>query len=51
MSKATPRYDTLAAARNWIPSSNGSIETDIAKIFGDNTLTLEKLKERLPKSA
>ncbi len=51
MSKVTQRYDTLAAARNWMPTPNGSIETDIAKIFGDNTLTLDKLKERLPKSA
>lgn len=51
MTKAIRRYDTLAAARNWTPNKNGSFDTpfDITEIFGENTLQLEDLKERLPK--
>ncbi|MDX1585591.1 MAG: glutamine synthetase III [Balneolaceae bacterium] len=51
MTKAIRRYDTLAAARNWTPKSNGSLDTpfNITEIFGENTLQLEDLKERLPK--
>lgn len=48
MSKAYRRYDTLAAAKNWIPSEPKA-SYDIAKIFGENALTLDVLKERLPK--
>ncbi len=52
MSKVTPRYNTLAAAQNWMPAPNGqTAQMDVAEIFGQNTLTLEKLQERLPKSA
>jgi glutamine synthetase len=52
MSKVTPRYNTLAAAQNYTPSPNGeTAQMDVAEIFGRNTLTLEKLQERLPKSA
>jgi len=51
MSKVTPRYDTLAAARNWTPGENGQVELNIPEIFGTNTLTLDKLKARLPKTA
>lgn len=52
MSKVIRRYDTLAAARNWSPKKNGSIEAplNITEIFGKNTLQLDDLKERLPKS-
>lgn len=51
MTKAIRRYDTLAAARNWTPKTNGSLDTpfNITEIFGKNTLQLEDLKERLPK--
>lgn len=52
MTKAMRRYDTLAAARNWTPSSNGKSEgtMNITEIFGVNTLQHEDLKERLPKA-
>lgn len=52
MTKAIRRYDTLAAARNWSPSNNGAFDSplNIAEIFGENTLQLEDLKERLPKA-
>lgn len=51
MTKAIRRYDTLAAARNWTPKANGSMDKpfNITEIFGQNTLQLEDLKERLPK--
>ncbi|SMO68689.1 glutamine synthetase III [Fodinibius sediminis] len=51
MTKAIRRYDTLAAARNWLPNANGeqSQSMNITEIFGENTLQLEALKERLPK--
>lgn len=53
MAKATThRYDTLAAAKNWIPTNGTSTAAmDIPEIFGQNTLTLDKLKARLPKAA
>jgi len=52
MTKAIRRYDTLAAARNWKPKKNGSFDTpfNITEIFGENTLQLDDLKERLPKA-
>lgn len=52
MSKITPRYDTLAAAKNWSPTSNGSSTSamNVTEIFGENTLQLDDLKERLPKA-
>ncbi len=52
MAKAIRRYDTLAAARNWKPRKNGEFEIpfNITEIFGENTLLLEDLKERLPKT-
>jgi len=49
MSKAFQRYDTLAAARNWVPKANGKSSLNVTDIFGENTLTLSGLKERLPK--
>ena len=52
MTKVTRRYDTLAAARNWSPKSNGesSDAMNVTELFGQNTLQQEDLKERLPKS-
>lgn len=53
MSKLYPRYDTLAAVKEWSPSKDGFqalTPQNIARIFGENTLTNEILKERLPKS-
>ncbi len=51
MTQSTRRYDTLAAAKNYAPVSNGEFDNmNIADIFGENTLTLDGLKERLPKS-
>lgn len=51
MTKAIRRYDTLAAARNWSPKSNGEAtkSMNVTEIFGENTLQQEDLKERLPK--
>lgn len=44
------RYDTLAAAKSWKPKKNGEFkQMQIKEIFGEHTLTLESLKERLPK--
>ena len=48
MSKAYRRYDALSAIRNI--SSSDSFDYDITKIFGENTLTIDVLKERLPKT-
>jgi len=52
MTKAIRRYDTLAAARNWSPAKNGDHPSgmNITELFGENTLQLEDLKERLPKA-
>ncbi|MDX1670716.1 MAG: glutamine synthetase III [Balneolaceae bacterium] len=53
MTKAFRRYDTLAAARNWTPATNGDRKVgsmNITEIFGENTLQLDDLKERLPKN-
>ena len=44
------RYDALAAARNWTPAKTTDFNMHITEIFGENTLTLEGLKARLPKS-
>ncbi|MFU8811897.1 MAG: glutamine synthetase III [Balneolaceae bacterium] len=50
MSKSAQRYDTLAAARSWKPVSNGEVsKMQITEIFGENTLTLDSLHERLPR--
>ncbi|HEX6981398.1 MAG TPA: glutamine synthetase III [Balneolaceae bacterium] len=51
MTKAIRRYDILAAARNWTPTSNGDVARpmNITEIFGENTLQQEDLRERLPK--
>jgi glutamine synthetase len=51
MTKAIRRYDTLAAARNWSHNLNGkeASSMNITEIFGENTLQVEDLKERLPK--
>ena len=46
----TSRYDTLAAAKSWKPETNGApAKMQITKIFGENALTLDDLKDRLPK--
>lgn len=53
MSPITQRYDTLAAARAWSADSAPGMSKDgmhITEIFGENTLTLEALRERMPKS-
>jgi glutamine synthetase len=53
MSKSYPRYDTLAAVKDWKMGKNGiqpMTPQNITQIFGENTLTLDILKERLPKS-
>ena len=49
MPHTTRRYDALAAAQNWKPSGNGAPRMNITEIFGENTLSLEGLKKRLPK--
>jgi glutamine synthetase len=50
MSQTIRRYDTLAAARNWAPISNGDFkQMHVTEVFGEYTLTLDGLKERLPK--
>lgn len=51
MTQSTRRYDTLAAAKNWSPNENGKLkQMHISEIFGEHTLTLEGLRERLPKT-
>ncbi len=50
MPNTTRRYDTLAAARNWKPGENGVQNMQITEIFGENTLSLDGLKERLPRN-
>ncbi len=50
MPNTIQRYDTLAAARNYKPREIKKLAMDIPEIFGQNTLTLEKLEEHLPKS-
>ncbi|MEX2585335.1 MAG: glutamine synthetase III [Balneolaceae bacterium] len=51
----TRRYDPLTAAKSWNPaqrSQNGEIKNmNITEIFGENTLTMDGLSERLPKNA
>jgi len=50
MTQTLRRYDTLAAARNWAPQSNGEFkQMNIKEVFGEYTLTLDDLRERLPK--
>lgn len=51
MTKVAQRYDNLAAARNFKPGKPKNSTMDIPEIFGENTLTLDKLEERLPKAA
>lgn len=52
MTQSTRRYDTLAAAKGWKPTENGEIKNmNITEIFGENTLSLDGLKERLPKES
>lgn len=51
MTNVTQRYDNLAAARNFKPGKAENSTMNIPEIFGQNTLTLEKLEERLPKAA
>ncbi|HBD42387.1 MAG TPA: glutamine synthetase type III [Bacteroidetes bacterium] len=51
MAPAARRYDTLAAAKSTVPSQ-GMVDQamSITDIFGQNTLTLDTLKARMPKS-
>jgi glutamine synthetase len=50
MSQTIRRYDTLAAARSWAPIANGEFkQMHVTEVFGEYTLTLDGLKERLPK--
>lgn len=50
MSQTIRRYDTLAAARGFNPVPNGEFkQMHVTKIFGEYTLSLDGLKERLPK--
>jgi glutamine synthetase len=50
MSQIIRRYDTLAAAKSWSPAINGEFkQKHITEVFGEYTLTLDGLKERLPK--
>jgi glutamine synthetase len=57
MAKATPRFDNLAAATRWdTAKSNGRPErhvapaqTDMEKIFGEQTFGLIEMRSRLPK--
>ena len=50
MTQSTRRYDTLAAAKNYAPITNGKLkQMHITEIFGEHTLTLDGLRERLPK--
>lgn len=49
MANTTPRYDTLAAARGWKPNGVRFRKNNVPEIFGENTLSLEDLKKRLPK--
>ncbi|MEX2601541.1 MAG: glutamine synthetase III [Balneolaceae bacterium] len=55
MTQTTRRYDTLAAAKGWSTPSqdNGSSirPMKITEIFGENTLSVDGLQERLPKTA
>src|SRR6056297_2705255 len=51
MPQTARRYDALAAAKNWTPTKNGDFNMQITEIFGENTLSIDSLKERLPKSA
>lgn len=51
MPHTAQRYDALAAVKNWTPVKNGEFSSQITDIFGENTLTVNDLKERLPKSA
>lgn len=51
MPQTTQRYDALAAAKSWSPAYNGNFKMQITEIFGENTLSLDGLKARLPKSA
>ncbi len=54
MNQSTRRYDTLAAAKSWNSNQNGSSSKPtmhVTEIFGENTLTLDELKARMPKAA
>ncbi|HKI45678.1 MAG TPA: glutamine synthetase III [Balneolales bacterium] len=53
MSKVFPRYDTLQAVKGYKAGTNGigSLSPEnITKIFGENALQLDTMKERLPKA-
>ena len=50
MPQTVRRYDALAAAKSWKPVTNGDFKMQITEIFGENTLTLDALRDRLPKS-
>ncbi|PWN06950.1 glutamine synthetase III [Rhodohalobacter mucosus] len=51
MSQTIRRYDTLAAARSYKPVINGDFkQAHVTEVFGEFTLNLDGLKERLPKT-
>jgi glutamine synthetase len=52
MPTSTPRFDTLAAARNWTstePNGRNRERRTLEEIFGENTFGLQEMKARLPK--
>jgi glutamine synthetase len=52
MPTSTPRFDTLAAARNWTSTDANGRNRErrtLEEIFGENTFGLQEMKARLPK--
>ncbi len=49
MSTAIKRFDTIAATKTVANGSGNGRPFDILKIFGENTLHMNELKDRLPK--
>jgi glutamine synthetase len=52
MPTSTPRFDTLAAAKNWTstePNGRHRERRTLEEIFGENTFGLQEMKARLPK--
>jgi glutamine synthetase len=50
MSKNYRRFNPVQAVRAVDPATSAKITPNISKIFGENTLQLDTLKERLPKA-
>jgi glutamine synthetase len=51
MTRVTPRFDTLAAARYSSPATDGDRKdrVDLESVFGENLFGLNQMKSRLPK--